>query len=791
MHSIVLFCTGQSVPGLFNYQIAVRNAEGLPISNRMMSFQITIADSANNSSSIFIETYNQKTNNNGIASFQIGSGISVDSSVNLSEIPFLQGEYYISIAVDTNNGNNYIPVSTTQLISVPYAMVADSANYASKADQLESNGASNGQVLKWNGNQWVPEDDLLGSSSITYSAGSGITIINNNIISNSGDTDATDDITNVTAAGGDLSGTFPNLKVTGIQNNPISTNMPSLGQVLKWDGSNWRPSNDSLGSGSSTYSAGSGIAIVSGSISNTGDVIAGDDITQSTDATTDLSGKFPHLSVIKLRGAGISPILPKNDQILQYINNQWTPSTVTLSNGWGLSGNSVNFSNFIGSVNDEDIVFKRENMKSGLLSELNTSWGYRSFESNFLAIGEGIYNTAIGTFSLNNNSSGIHNTAVGSSSLKNNGIGYGNSAFGSDALYSNTEGFENTAIGRNSLSRNTKGIRNIAVGNGSLNSNTIGYDNVAIGNLALFLNKESHSNSAIGNKALYNLIGGAGNSAFGHEALGNLIDGADNCGFGSYSLFVDTIGTGNSAFGNAALSNLKRGDYNTSIGNQTFNGMEQGNRNTALGFVASVGNTYSNSTAIGNGAFVNSSNAIYLGNGNITKISGKVDFTYPSDGRFKENIKENIPGLIFINNLRPVLYNFNTDKYQRFITSQLPDSIAKNYYPSIETIMIDKNTYHSGFIAQEVETAAQRIDYEFDGIITPQNSADTYTMSYGRFVPSIVKAIQEQQAMIETQNKTIEELNVKIADLDQLKSKLVLKESELAKIKEILLKNEK
>ena len=45
--------------------------------------------------------------------------------------------------------------------------------------------------------------------------------------------------------------------------------------------------------------------------------------------------------------------------------------------------------------------------------------------------------------------------------------------------------------------------------------------------------------------------------------------------------------------------------------------------------------------------------------------------------------------------------------------------------------------------------------------------------------------------MIETQNITIEALNVKVADLDQLKVKLFIMESELAKIKEILLKNEK
>ncbi len=223
IHSIVLFCTGQSVPSLFNYQIAVRNAEGLPISNRLMSLQVSIAENPNGSNSIFKETYNQKTNGNGIASFQIGSGTRVGSSVSLSKVPFLQNEYFVNIEVDTNNGNNFKTISTTQLISVPYAMTSDSANFAFNARQLDRNGANLDQVLKWDGQKWAPKNDSLGTGSNTYISGTGIEI-KSGVISNSGDTDANNDITNVTAAGGDLSGTFPNLKVTGIQNNPISTN---------------------------------------------------------------------------------------------------------------------------------------------------------------------------------------------------------------------------------------------------------------------------------------------------------------------------------------------------------------------------------------------------------------------------------------------------------------------------------------------------------------------------------------------------------------------------------------
>ena len=65
----------------------------------------------------------------------------------------------------------------------------------------------------------------------------------------------------------------------------------------------------------------------------------------------------------------------------------------------------------------------------------------------------------------------------------------------------------------------------------------------------------------------------------------------------------------------------------------------------------------------------------------------------------------------------------------------------------------------SGFIAQEVEAAAQNIGFQFSGVDIPQSEHGCYGLRYGEFVVPLVKAVQEQQVFIATlmeQNKLLQ-----------------------------------
>jgi len=72
----------------------------------------------------------------------------------------------------------------------------------------------------------------------------------------------------------------------------------------------------------------------------------------------------------------------------------------------------------------------------------------------------------------------------------------------------------------------------------------------------------------------------------------------------------------------------------------------------------------------------------------------------------------------------------------------------------------------TGFIAQEVEIAADNCNYDFSGVKKPKTDKDLYGLSYSEFVVPLVKAVQEQQEIINAQQKALELLEKRIAELE-------------------------
>jgi len=305
-------------------------------------------------------------------------------------------------------------------------------------------------------------------------------------------------------------------------------------------------------------------------------------------------------------------------------------------------------------------------------------------------------------------------------------------------------------VGYYSLYGNKNGIRNVAVGNRALNSSVSNDGNVAIGDSALYrYNNGTYTDYMV---------------AVGQHALTNNTVGYFNTAVGGRSLVENTTGNMNTANGVFALIDNTIGNNNTAVGFTALDGNTTGSGNTAIGSGANVNsNALTNATAIGRNAIATASNQVMLGDTWVTAVKAAGSFVIMSDGRFKNNRKENVLGLDFIKELKPVTYNYNIHKLNSYLKpeeSKIEADRTNSRYSAEdeEAIAKKEKKLYSGFIAQEVEAVANKLGYDFSGVYKPQNDKDAYGISYADFVVPLVKAVQELAKQNEDLQKQINEL---------------------------------
>ena len=388
--------------------------------------------------------------------------------------------------------------------------------------------------------------------------------------------------------------------------------------------------------------------------------------------------------------------------------------------------------------------------------------------------------TAIGKYSLNSNTSSSPNTAIGYNSLKSNTSGSLNTATGYNALVANSTGSWNAAFGYESLSDNLIGNGNTAFGTYSLR-NGFGSSNnynTAVGYSALGTALSSgQDNTAIGAEALTSNTSGSSNTALGRSSLLNNSDGIDNTASGMNSLQYNSTGTLNAAFGKNSLINNTTASKNTAVGAEAGAAFVNGNKNTFFGYNADAfAEGITNSSAIGTSSRVTASNQVRIGNTLVISIGGYASWSNISDGRIKKNVKENVSGLEFINKLRPVTYTLDIHAIDKKMN-------IKEEEEDLPSIAEKEKMIYSGFIAQEVEEAANEAGYNFSGVDAPKNENDLYSLRYAEFVVPLVKAVQELSENNEELNGEIEMLKAKINEIQSPEKYLPAKDDS----KEVLL----
>ena len=182
------------------YQAVVRDDNGSTLLDQNVSLRISILDGGAAGAVVYSELQKTGTNHFGLFNITIGGGAPTIGT--FSNIPWKTGSKWVKIEIDTRGGNDFKQVTSAELMSVPYALYAETSGNAAndsitnltynpttkvftitqggvdhtaiidtKADDLSDNqlndlsdvnaNPTSGQVLKWNGTKWEAGNDSV------------------------------------------------------------------------------------------------------------------------------------------------------------------------------------------------------------------------------------------------------------------------------------------------------------------------------------------------------------------------------------------------------------------------------------------------------------------------------------------------------------------------------------------------------------------------------------------------------------------------------------------------------
>jgi len=411
---------------------------------------------------------------------------------------------------------------------------------------------------------------------------------------------------------------------------------------------------------------------------------------------------------------------------------------VTFANGADIITASAGTSNFRAGVDAGNSIQDGGNFNTVVGDQAGTA--ITTGDSNVIvgmvagdALTEASDNIAIGQGALTDDTKGSKSVAIGRQALTaqnfTSATATHNTAVGHNAGVAVTTGISNTLIGALAGDALTDTDLNVAVGYQALTADTLGSKSVALGTATLMTQNFGSATDAF-------------NTAVGHSAGTAVTTGIANTLIGALAGDSLTTGSGNTAVGKDSMGAATvTGDNNTTLGQAAGNALTSGSNNMFLG-------TDSGRSGSPGGSITTGSNNIVLGDENISSAYIKVDWSVGSDARDKTDFTPLDLGLDFVKALAPVTYKWDMrSKYgdksaeDYDLAEQTPDGTHKEDWLDI------------GFKAQEVEALEIAAGYNKDNktnlVSNHTDDGKQMGLQYSKFVPILVKAMQEQNSLIE------------------------------------------
>ena len=225
-------------PEKMSYQAIVRDGSNALVSSTAVGMQISILQGSASGTAVYVETQTPTSNANGLVSLEIGSGTVV--SGDFTAIDWANGPYFIKTETDPTGGTSYTITGTSQLLSVPYALHAKTAESVTgtitETDPIfgasVAGGITGTDTTYWNNklDSYTETDPIFGASVASGITGSDTTYWNT-------DNDATNELQNISINNDSLS--LSNANTVSLKPYKQELSVSLSGDTLFLSNGNW------------------------------------------------------------------------------------------------------------------------------------------------------------------------------------------------------------------------------------------------------------------------------------------------------------------------------------------------------------------------------------------------------------------------------------------------------------------------------------------------------------------------------------------------------------------------